>query len=73
MGYIGSLLTIRGSDKHDVAIGHRTPERRVSKSNFATMTGVGIAEVLVREWIDMVMICGFAFEGGVRVTRQEAS
>lgn len=64
VGYIGALLTVRGSDKHDVAIGHRTADRRVSKSGFTTMTGVGIAEVLVHEWVDMVMICGFAFEGG---------
>jgi hypothetical protein len=28
------------------------------------MTGVGIAEVLVHDWFDMVMICGLAFEGG---------
>ena len=45
VGYIGALLTVRGSDKHDVAIGHRTADRRVSKSGFTTMTGVGIAEV----------------------------
>jgi hypothetical protein len=64
VGYIGTLLTIRGSDKHDVAIGHRTANRRMSKSGFTTMTGVGIAEVLVHEWFDMVMICGLAFEGG---------
>jgi hypothetical protein len=64
VGYIGTLLTIRGSDKHDVAIGHRTAKKRVSKSSFTTMTSVGLGEVLVREWIDMVMICGLAFEGG---------
>jgi hypothetical protein len=64
IGYIRSLLTIRGSDKHDMAIGHRTEKRRVSKSNFTTMTSVGIAEVMVQEWMDMVTICGFAFESG---------
>jgi hypothetical protein len=64
VGYVGALLTIRGADKHDVAIGHRTAGKRVAKTRFTTMKSVGIAEVLVHEWAGMMMICGLAFESG---------
>jgi len=64
VGYIAALLTIRGYDKHDVAIGHRTEDKRVPKTKFVTMTSVGIGKVLVQSWMDMVMICGFALESG---------
>jgi hypothetical protein len=64
VGYVGALLTIRGFDKHDVAVGHRTAGKRVSKTSFTTMTSIGIVEVLVREWVDMVMICRIAFDSG---------
>jgi hypothetical protein len=64
VGYIGALLTIRGYDKHDVAIGHRTEDKRVPKTKFVTMSSVGIGRVLVQSWMDMVMICGFALESG---------
>ncbi|HXM22057.1 MAG TPA: hypothetical protein VN948_12425 [Terriglobales bacterium] len=64
IGYVAVLPTIRGFDKHDVAIGHRTAEKRVPKTSFTTMTKIGIVEVLVHEWVDMVTICSLAFEGG---------
>jgi hypothetical protein len=52
IGYVAVLPTIRGFDKHDVAIGHRTAEKRVPKTRFTTMTKIGIVEVLVHEWVD---------------------
>jgi len=64
VGYIGALLTIRGGDKHDAAVGHRTAGKRVPRTKFTAMATVGIAEVMVREWTDMLMISGFAFESG---------
>lgn len=64
VGYIGALTTIRGFDKHDVAIGHRTIEKRVPKTKFVTMTSVGIREVLADEWMNMNMLCKFALESG---------
>ena len=64
IGYVAVLPTMRGFDKHDVAIGHRTAEKRVPKTNFTTMTKIGIIEVLVREWVDMATICSLAFESG---------
>jgi hypothetical protein len=64
VGYVVALMTIRGHDKHDVAIGHRTEDKRVPKTNFTTMTNIGIGNVLVRSWTDMAMICELAFEGG---------
>jgi hypothetical protein len=64
VGYIGALFTIRGNDKHDVAVGHRTEEKRVPKAKFASMASIGIGKVLVQSWTDMMMICGFALESG---------
>lgn len=64
VGYIGALFTIRGFDKHDVAVAHRTAGKRVPKTKFVKMTDVGIKEVLVQEWLDMLMICQFALESG---------
>ena len=64
VGYIGALMTIRGHDKHDVAIGHRTAGKRVRKSSFLPMTDVGIVEVMLQEWFSMPLVCRMAFEGG---------
>jgi hypothetical protein len=64
VGYIGALSTIRGFDKHDVGIGHRTSEKRVAKSKFVPMTSIGIKEVLAGEWMNMKMLCQFALESG---------
>jgi hypothetical protein len=64
VGYFGALFTIRGYDKHDVAVGHRTEDQRVPKTKFTTMTSIGIAKVLVQSWMDMMMICSFALESG---------
>jgi hypothetical protein len=64
VGYIVALTTIRGFDKHDVAIGHRTIEKRVPKTKFVTMASVGVREVLAGEWMNMAMLCQFAFESG---------
>ena len=64
VAYSPALLTIRGLDKHDVAVGHRTAGKRVQKSSFQTMLDVGPAEVIAKEWLDIVTICRFALESG---------
>jgi hypothetical protein len=64
VGYISALMTIRGWDKHDVAVGHRTAGKRVQKSAFKKMLDEGIATVIAKEWFGIVMICSFALESG---------
>ena len=64
VGYMPALMTIRGWDKHDVGIGHRTEGKRVRKSEFKAMLDDGLPEVITTEWFNIVMICRFALESG---------
>jgi len=64
VGYLPALLTIRGWDKHDVGIGHRTEGKRVRKSEFKALLDDGLFEVIAREWFNIVMICRFALDSG---------
>jgi len=64
VGYFPLLYTIPGSDHHEVAVGHRTVGKRGPKTGFSTMQGVGIAEVLMNEWFDALMMVELAFAHG---------
>lgn len=64
VGYMPALMTIRGWDKHDVGVGHRTEGKRVRRSEFKAILEEGLSKVIATEWFNIVMICRFALESG---------
>lgn len=56
VGYAWNLVTIKGSSKDDVGVGHRTQGRKRSQHQFSTVPIVGLSEVLLREWCDAMLM-----------------
>lgn len=62
VGYFPLLYTIPGSDKHEVAVGHRTYGKRGPARKLSTMDEVGIRQVLLHEWFDSMFLTRMAID-----------
>ena len=67
VGYFVMLGTIPpGWHKNDgVDVGYRTRKKRRHAFPFARMSDIGVAEVVLGEWMDAAMIVKFALDSGV--------
>jgi hypothetical protein len=64
VSYAWNLVTIKGPTKNDVGIGHRTYGKSGPKTKFSTMADVGIVQVLLREWLDAMLMVMVALTQG---------